>query len=198
MATRVDENAFFEYGPEGLQIDKALEEKLKNLIQNPTEQQQISLRFAAVKQDKKPMNFQVNNSMQDPQLKCDTISVFGYHYSLRKNTPTQGKAMANEQRAFLPLQILFENNHNFGQLVDLFAQGIMLNAIHLLAQKDEEGKIFDKQIFKKCNAMAMQFYGKYAIMYYGYTEQSDETIKTDNSAQAQGNVVATHKLTVDK
>ena len=195
MATRVAENAFFEYGPEGLQIDKALEEKLKNLIQNPTEQQQISLRFAAVKQDTKPMDFKVNNSIQDPQLKCDTISVFGYHYSLRKNTPYQGKTMANEQRAFLPLQILFENNHNFGQLVDLFAQGIMLNEIHLLSQKDESGKVYDKQIFKKCNAMAMQFYGKYAIMYYGYTEQSDVTKKTDEDGDQKGQVVAEHKLT---
>ena len=39
---------------------------------------------------------------------------------------------------------------------------------------------------------------RYAIMYYGYTEQSDVTIKTDNDGAQKGQVVAEHKLTSDK
>ena len=113
---------------------------------------------------------------------------------VHKEITSINKKQSNPTKEFEPLQIVFENNHNAGQLIDLFAQGIGMDEINILELADVDNKDnpdagkADRNKFTICQPMGFQFYSKFIVLYYTFEKVTQTKVQRDPQGVGKGNV----------
>lgn len=173
---------------QGILLDQVLEQKIRNLLTVNPKSEKIRWRFSAIKSVGKPPKFNVTEAaFEDKEAKnSETLSVYGYSHTIEKMAPSITTTNAPESKTFKPLQIIFENNHNAGQLIDLFAQGIGMTQINILEIVKEDKKKVHRKKFEDCQPIGFQFYGAFMVMYYTYLKITDTKRVFDNHGDDTG------------
>jgi len=174
--------------PHGILLDQVLENKITNLLTVNPKTEKIRWRFSAIKSAGAPPKFSVTQGAfeDNDAKKSETLSVYGYSHVIEKMAPSITTTNSPESKTFKPLQIIFENNHNAGQLIDLFAQGIGMKQINILEiVKEDKSKVHRKK-FEDCQPIGFQFYGSFMVMYYTYLKITDTKRVFDKHGDDKG------------
>ena len=184
----------------GILLDKSLERKMLSLLTDVPEKTKPRWLLSAIKTNNEIPKF---NVMSDSYIDKDaqnsnTIAVYGYSNVVQKQAPSITTPAPTGNKLFKPLQIILENNHNAGQLIDLFAQGIGMKEINILEMIDEKTKVVNRTKFVTCQPVGFQFYGNFLVMYYSYRKIEETINKQNESGAIEGKISGLLGLGEDK
>lgn len=200
MSDRYDPNTVVPVVEKGILLDKSLERKMLSLLTDVPEKTKPRWLLSAIKTTNEIPKFNVmpDSYIDKEANNSDTIVLYGYSNVVQKPAPSITSPAPTGNKLFKPLQIILENNHNAGQLIDLFAQGIGMKEINILDMIDEKTKAVNRTKFVTCQPLGFQFYGNFMVMYYSYRKIEETINKQKKSGGIAGKISGLLGLGEDK